>query len=204
MAIIGVKTKLTDTDNGAKALFLRMLGASDVSMSVGIHADAGAREYKRPVRAKKREEAAPDGKKKKKAPKDKKTPKNVPITLVELGEIHEFGLGVPQRSWLGDWFDDGQSRMLQQLHGVAHAVLTEKIDSFEQGLEQLGNLYVGQIQARIAQGIEPPLSPFTIAEKGSSVPLIDTGQFRGAITYKVDSKNGVKEGGGDTGGEATE
>ncbi len=188
MGIKGVKVDVTDTDNGAKALFARLVAGNDVSLSVGIHADAGAKPYtprpKKTDRTKKGATAGP------------------PITLVELGEIHEFGLGVPQRSWLGDWFDEGQGTMKQQLHGVCVAVLKEKIESFDQGLEQLGNLYVAQIQKRIAQGIEPANSPITIAMKGSSVPLIDTGQFRGAITYKVTSKDGTAEGGGDEGGGA--
>jgi hypothetical protein len=32
----------------------------------------------------------------------------------------------------------------------------------------------------------PPNSPVTIALKGSSKPLIDTGEMRGAVTWKVD------------------
>ncbi len=179
MAIKGVKTKLTDTDEGAKALYLRLLGASEISLSVGIHADAGAQRY-----------APPRGQ------------KDEGVTMVELAEIHEFGLGVPQRSFLGTWFDENQPKMVTQLRGVMLAVASEKIESYEQGFEQLGLLYTAQIQKRIAEGIEPPLSPITIARKGSSVPLIDTGQLRSAITYKVDSKNGVREGGGAEAGTA--
>ena len=55
----------------------------------------------------------------------------------------------------------------------------------EQLADLLGQKYVGQIQARISAGIPPPLAESTIARKGSSVPLIDTGQLRSAVTYEV-------------------
>ena len=35
-------------------------------------------------------------------------------------------------------------------------------------------------------GIAPPLKPATIARKGSSTPLINTGQLRSAITWRVE------------------
>jgi hypothetical protein len=34
--------------------------------------------------------------------------------------------------------------------------------------------------------MSPPNSPVTVALKGSSKPLIDSGEMRGAVTYKVD------------------
>jgi hypothetical protein len=34
--------------------------------------------------------------------------------------------------------------------------------------------------------MSPPNSPVTVALKGSSKPLIDSGELRGAVTYKVD------------------
>lgn len=43
-----------------------------------------------------------------------------------------------------------------------------------------------RVQLNITQLTSPPNSPSTIAAKGSSSPLIDTGQMRESITYKVD------------------
>lgn len=106
------------------------------------------------------------------------------LTMAELGAIHEFGLGnVPERSFLRAW---GESR--------GKALLTERADLIEsntkagnprRALEQIGLLAVGEIQQRISAGIPPANTAETIARKGSSIPLIDTGALRQSITHKV-------------------
>jgi hypothetical protein len=53
---------------------------------------------------------------------------------------------------------------------------------------------VGVIKQRIANGIAPPNSPYTIARKGSSKPLIDTGQLRNSITYQVEIGGAMRRG----------
>lgn len=53
-------------------------------------------------------------------------------------------------------------------------------------LQKLGILAQGDIQAEITSLSSPPNSPVTIARKGSSKPLIDTGEMRQAVTFKVD------------------
>lgn len=53
-------------------------------------------------------------------------------------------------------------------------------------LSKLGIKAQGDIQAEITSLSNPPNSPVTIALKGSSNPLIDSGEMRGAVTWKVD------------------
>jgi hypothetical protein len=53
-------------------------------------------------------------------------------------------------------------------------------------MSKLGILGQGDIQAEITALNSPPNSPVTIALKGSSKPLIDTGAMRGSVTYKVE------------------
>ena len=165
MAHLKLKS-MSDTDRGYYALVRQLLeDAPNASFTVGIHDDEAGHEVYEP------EQGKASG-----------------ITMSELGEIHEFGLGVPQRSFIGDWFDETQDQKVKQIKGVALAFLKGKISHLSVGFEQLGNLYVGQVQKRMADGIDPPLSEITIAKKGSSVPLIDTGQLRSSITYKVSEK----------------
>lgn len=114
------------------------------------------------------------------------THKGGELTIAEIGEIHEFGLGVPRRSFIADWADENEEKHRAQIRKIAEQVMRGKIETWEQGLERLGSLYVAEVQKRIAVGIEPPLAPSTIARKGSSKPLIDTGALRSAITYKVE------------------
>lgn len=53
-------------------------------------------------------------------------------------------------------------------------------------LNKLGVLAQGGIQAEITSLSSPPNSPVTIALKGSSNPLIDSGEMRAAVTWKLD------------------
>jgi hypothetical protein len=105
-----------------------------------------------------------------------------------VAAAHELGLGVPLRSWLRTPIDtmrpeiEKRLRMLAQK--VAHGDLT--VDG---ALEQLGLWLVGELQKGIAAGLPvTPLAPATIAKKGSSKPLIDTGQMRSSISHEVVSR----------------
>lgn len=56
----------------------------------------------------------------------------------------------------------------------------------ESTLRKLGIMAQGDIQAEITALSSPPNSPVTIALKGSSNPLIDSGAMRQAVTWKID------------------
>lgn len=53
-------------------------------------------------------------------------------------------------------------------------------------LDQLGIIAQSDIQGEITSLRSPPNSPVTIKLKGSSNPLIDTGEMRQRVTWKVD------------------
>jgi len=106
------------------------------------------------------------------------------ITLGELADIHENGRGVPRRSFLGDYVLENSDRIGKMIKVSAEQVFKGKATQ-EQTLRMLGVQMVGEIQQRIASGISPELSDETIKRKGSSKPLIDTGQLRGAISSDV-------------------
>lgn len=105
-----------------------------------------------------------------------------PQTVAEIANEHEFGLGVPERSWLRAWVDENQPMIRNDLRRAAMRILEGKL-TIQQAADLLGSKYVASIQTRIANGIAPANAPSTIERKGSSTPLIDTGQFRSAITY---------------------
>jgi hypothetical protein len=106
------------------------------------------------------------------------------LTVLEVAIFNEFGLGVPERSFIRAYVDANEKRIKEMCRVLALQVLAGKI-SQEQALELLGLKLVGEIQQRIADGIPPPNAPSTIKAKGSSVPLIDTGQLRSSITHRV-------------------
>ena len=107
-----------------------------------------------------------------------------PVSLADVAAFHEYGLGVPQRSFIGAYFDEHDREIHVRAHKSVEAYLKGTIDK-ERCLAQVGSFCVGGIQVRISQGIEPWLLPSTIKAKGSSVPLVDTGQLRSSITWKV-------------------
>jgi hypothetical protein len=52
-------------------------------------------------------------------------------------------------------------------------------------LALMGEGIKGQLQQSIVDLVEPPLKPSTIARKGSSKPLIDTGHMLNSVDYEV-------------------
>lgn len=146
-------------DNGLNELIARLKKASEgAEVSVGIHADKGSEAHEGGF-----------------------------STVLEIGAIHELGLGdVPRRSFIADWADESQKDNEEELRNIGRAIIKGKLQSLDAGLERAGIKFKGDIQKRMT--IAPysvPLDPKTIARKGSSTALIDTGHLRSSIDYVV-------------------
>jgi hypothetical protein len=108
------------------------------------------------------------------------------LTVLEVAVFNEFGTDrIPERSFIRAWFDENESRLRTALSRMMVSVIAGKRTK-EQALELLAQTCVGQIQKRIANGISPPNADSTIDRKGSDKPLVDTGQLRSSISYRVD------------------
>lgn len=112
-------------------------------------------------------------------------------TVLEVAIDNEFGkrsadgkVIVPARSFIRAWFDESQAEIRGFLSAVMPAVIQGKRTK-EQALELVAQKCVASIQRRMARGIDPPNAERTILAKGSTVPLIDTGQLRSSVTYRV-------------------
>lgn len=111
-------------------------------------------------------------------------------TVAEIMRKHEFGLGVPERSFIRAFIDENRDMIQKDVRAVLKkAALSNGSFTVEHGLKLLGTKYEGLIKGRISDGIPPPNSDATIARKGSSKPLIDTGQGRAAISHEVGPKS---------------
>ena len=120
-------------------------------------------------------------------PKRSREPQDSGLSLVEVALIHEFGApaaGIPQRSFLRAAIDEHAPDLRRLILAVAARALDGAITP-AQALDQIGSKVAGWVQTRIDQGIAPPLKPETIARKGSSKPLVNVGQLKAAITWKV-------------------
>lgn len=112
------------------------------------------------------------------------------VSYLLIASVHEFGAAVkniPERSFIrstfdeknGDWTKFIKSRIPKVLEGTLPA---------RQLHELVGAKIVSDIQKKIKDIQDPPNAPATIAQKGSSNPLIDTGGLRMRVTYKVVAK----------------
>lgn len=107
------------------------------------------------------------------------------LSVVVNAAIHELGLGVPRRSWLRDWVNPRRNEIRKRLsNAIQNIALREADPGREMG--SIAAWAVGEIQQRIAGGIAPPNSFQTVAAKGSSKPLIDTGRLRTSISWALD------------------
>jgi len=105
-------------------------------------------------------------------------------TVGEIATIHEYGLGVPRRSFIRDAVDENEGKIKGRLRAVAKRQKEGRGD-LKRDLEAVGLVIAGEMQTRIARGISPANAPATIDAKGSDKPLIDTGQLRSSITAEV-------------------
>lgn len=118
---------------------------------------------------------------------------NTKITLLELAAIHEFGspsAGIPERSFIRRTFQEpeGQKELKGVYEKLARTVITGRMDALR-AMEILGMTMQGMVKRRIlVMLIPPPNAPSTVAAKGSSRPLVDTGQLVGAISYEIKEK----------------
>ena len=106
------------------------------------------------------------------------------LTVADVGTIHEFGLGVQQRSFIRGWYDESQEENKRIVSVLQRQVLRGEVTQ-EVALNRFGLKCVGDIQRRIVAHIPPPLAKSTVKRKGSSTPLVDTGQLKASITHEV-------------------
>ena len=116
-----------------------------------------------------------------------------PFTLADVASANEFGTQnesgteiIPSRSFLRSTYDENQGRFFALLRRYRNELLTDKKTMF-QVLSFVGQFAQKQVVLKIVAGGTPftPNAPRTEQAKGSTSPLIDTGQMRQSIRYEV-------------------
>lgn len=155
------KVHITDRDKGYKALVKTVFEFEKPVITVGIHAAEGQQVYEKGSGQK--------------------------ASVVDVATFNEFGLGVPERSFVRAWYDntteENKAFIVQQLQLVIKGKITK-----DQALERMGLKFQSAMQQNISDGGNPPFqanAQSTIDRKGSSSPLIDSGQLRSSITFSV-------------------
>ena len=161
----------------------------DNYVTVGVHEDAGAYVTKEQTKGMKKKQAA--------------SARNslgafgggAGISLAQLAAVHEYGtditngfgkgihIHIPSRSWMRGWLDTHKHEIDEFIEKLVHKVEIGAITP-DRALGLLGEYAVGGMKKGIKEHIAPPLKPQTVANKRSSTPLIDTGQFWNSINYK--------------------
>lgn len=126
------------------------------------------------------------------------------LTNIELATIHEFGLGVPERSFIRRTIDMHEAALRDLLTVLGQRTMFDKLDATH-ALGLVGEETVGLIKQQIRDHIPPPLAAQTIKDKNASaiqrhgpgstsrngvsmdtsVPLIRSGTLINSITYRV-------------------
>ena len=107
-------------------------------------------------------------------------------TVAEVAVRNEFGFPkgrIPERPY----FRKANKKVEKPLIRFIDRNLTEK-DAYvlsETDVKLMGQLHEGAVKESITALKAPPNKPSTIRQKGSSNPLIDTGQMRRSVISKV-------------------
>ena len=102
--------------------------------------------------------------------------------VAEVARDNEFGtLKIPPRPFFRNAIDENTPKWVDFLG-------RDLVNTNDAGISynRLGEIARGDIVESITKLNTPPNSPKTIALKGSSNPLIDTGFLRANVTFKVD------------------
>lgn len=114
-------------------------------------------------------------------------------TVADVAGWQEIGTAtIPPRPFIGGWFDAFKEENRKFAKELALKRMEGKL-TYERSLQLMGIRAKAGIQKFISDGINPPNAPSTIARKKSSKPLIDTGQLRSSIDFRIVSGGGIRK-----------
>ncbi|MGO4171560.1 hypothetical protein [Bosea sp. TAF32] len=119
-----------------------------------------------------------------------------PISNAEIGYLMETGSpvqNIPPRPHLVPGVEAASQKIEKRMRAGAEAALAGKKSDVDAILTAVGITAENAVKARISDGPFAPLSPKTLAKRKAKgrtgeKPLIDTGQYRRAITHVVRKK----------------
>lgn len=103
--------------------------------------------------------------------------------VAHVAYAHEYGNDVPRRPFFSNAVTKGEA-----LFSDVFKEVLRRGGSIEQAFDQVGQVVSDAVKQSITELDTPPNSEETIARKGSSNPLIDTGHMRDSVTWQVVKK----------------
>lgn len=119
---------------------------------------------------------------------------NIPVTDEKRAFLHSKGIHlkksttvikIPERSFLRSGHDNHIDEVLKKADKLLGLVVGGQMDE-EQLFEAVGEMLATKIKTYARNLSSPPNSSFTIEKKGSSNPLVNTGNMIAGITYEVE------------------
>lgn len=113
-----------------------------------------------------------------------------PFTNAEIGAIHEYGApgaGIPERPFVRSTFTFRRAELIELQAAAARAIIEGRLRP-EKAIALIGAWGAGAVREQILKYgafLFAPLAPSTIARKGSSQPLVETGQMVRSISFVV-------------------
>lgn len=92
---------------------------------------------------------------------------------------------IPERAFLRNGFDTNKDSVMKDAEQVLPSVLDGSLAT-DEFLKMIGIILSSDIKDYAQQLDSPPLHPFTVKQKGSTNPLVDTGDMIESITYEVE------------------
>ena len=106
-------------------------------------------------------------------------------SVIEVGSWHEFGTDkIPERSFIRVPVQQNMQKYKSLAQKEVKKIYEGK-QTVDGALGILGLFMSDRMKASFTDNDWAENSPFTVALKGSSTPLIDTGQLRQSITWQV-------------------
>ena len=108
------------------------------------------------------------------------------VDLVDIAVFNEFGTSrAPARPFIRGAFDEKQRDLTRLKARLWNQVLAGRMDT-RRALGLLGQTHEDQIKVYMTELSAPENAASTVAAKGSSNPLIDTGRLRASIRWTHD------------------
>lgn len=107
------------------------------------------------------------------------------LTVVDVATFNEFGTETsPARPVFRNTVDERGAEFRKMIDGLFDLIIAGKM-TVEKALNTIGVKLQAAFREKLTKGPWEPNTQATIDRKGSSRPLIDTGQYRQSINYEV-------------------
>lgn len=109
------------------------------------------------------------------------------LTVATIGYIQEFGTEhIPERSFIRSTIKEKRKEIIALQKKLLIKIRKGELDN-KKALQLLGEFTADLMKQKIVSLKSPPNTEQTIKRKGSSNPLVDTGQLKNSITYEVNT-----------------